>query len=59
LYDIGLNALKSASAIQLEDVALLKAIIIRDESAFTKLYALYQPRLLKFCAGYLKGISIK
>ena len=47
--------MKSAPNIQLDDVALLKAISNRDESAFTKLYALYQPRLLKFCAGYLKG----
>ena len=46
---------KSAPTIQLDDIALLKAIIIRDESAFAKLYALYQPRLLKFCTGYLKG----
>ncbi len=47
--------MKSVPKIQLDDVALLKAISIRDESAFSKLYVLYQPRLLKFCAGYLKG----
>lgn len=47
--------MKTTPNTQLKDLALLKAISTRDESAFATLYSQYQPSLLKFCAGYLMG----
>ena len=47
--------MKSVSNNQREEVALLNAIASRDESAFSKMYSRYQPRLLKFCAAYFNG----
>lgn len=47
--------MKPVSKSQTEDRALLNAIASKDESAFTKLYARYQPCLLKFCAAYFNG----
>ena len=40
---------------QQREVMLIKAISAKDESAFDRLYSMYQPRLLRFCAGYFNG----
>jgi len=46
---------KSAESRAEKDALLLKQIADGDRNAFTELYKIYQPRLIKFCSRMLKN----